>query len=83
MILTDPQLDGYVYLAQDRARNVWHQIVKDRKGVQLGSLGTWREAVQDDIAAGKETRDVVLKVSSECKCGLSEVKLTLVRVEDD
>ena len=82
MVLTDPQLDGYVYLAQDRARNVWHQIVKDRRGVQLGSLGTWKEATPEDITAGKETRDVILKVSADCKCGKSEVRLKLVRVDD-
>ena len=82
MIFTEPALDGYVYLAQDREKNVWQQIVKDRKGNVVGSLGTWREATEEEVIAGLETRPATFRIASDCPCGgKGEINLRLVRLE--
>jgi phospholipase C len=81
MIFTDPHLDGYVFWAQDRERNVWSQIVKDRRGVVVGSLGTWREATTEEIASGKDHREVTFKVAADCPCAKSQVTYKLIQIE--
>ncbi len=80
-VCTDPALDGYVYFIQDREKHVWKQIVKDRRGWEVATIGTWREATEADEQAGKDVRTVKFKVASDCKCGKSEVTLKLVLVD--
>jgi len=82
VIFTEPALFGYVFWSQDREKNVWLQVVKDRKGNVVGNLGTWREATEEEVAAGLETRPATFKIASDCPCGGNgEINLRLVRVE--